>query len=690
MSRKALVESRESNVKRSGGLIVLCALALGCGSGRGCSVGFGVDVENRAAIERFEALRNRFFVRNLLFNPVTATYLGADGYSDVLQATSGALKDYSENALARELAFYRESRQELQAVPRERLPAHLQVDYRVMDAQLAFLIRLIADRKYHQRAVDTYTTEPFRGVDWQMQQMYDAGDGLRGTEAEWKHLVSRVDAIPAYLDRARANLLAGKQAGNVPDWRMVQRNGIDSSVASTEYFRRTLVDTASGYVGNRPFGVALMPQLKAAGERAAVSWDGFAQFLRATYAMELKPCGTGSGPALQGCTDRFAAGTEEYEWRVRHIFGDTRTAAQLYDYGAQQVALYSRLIQEVVAAIAKDAGLGAATTRQLVDYLAKDAPGSDDELFRLYRETAARAVAYGREHRMFDVPEDYKLDILPTPPVLTNSIDAAYYMAPPFKKSGVGRFYLTPTGNDPARLRLKHRASIADTAIHEGFPGHDWHFKYMAQHADQISNVRWLTPGAVEDSSSMWSDSLAAEGWGLYAEELMAEPVPGRPHGFYTPPEYLYELQGQMMRAVRVRVDVGIHTGRMTFDQARDYYVEHVEFFPGACTATGADARAACEAAERAIYRYSKWPTQAIAYNLGKNAIISLREQARKDWGTAYSPRAFHERFMRMGTVPVAFFRESFNATTARLRNLRAGPEASTVRDAAATSASAP
>ena len=158
----------------------------------------------------------------------------------------------------------------------------------------------------------------------------------------------------------------------------------------------------------------------------------------------------------------------------------------------------------------------------------------------------------------------------------------------------------------------------------------------------------------------MWSDSLAAEGWGLYAEELMAEPAEGRPHGFYSAPEYLYQLQGQMMRAVRVRVDVGIHTGRMTFDEARDYFVEHVEFYPGACAMTSADARAACSTAESAIFRYSKWPTQAIAYNLGKNAIVALRDAYKKKTGTAYSARTFHEKFMRMGTVPVAFFRDVF------------------------------
>jgi uncharacterized protein (DUF885 family) len=625
-----------------------CSCSPDGGSGAaGCSLGFGVEFD-RPAERRFVELRDRYFVRHLLYNPVTSTYLGADGYRDVLQSTNGALKDYSADALSRELAFYRETRQELDHIARAALSPQLQVDHRVMDAQLRFLVRLTGDRKYHQRAVDTYTAEPFRGVDWQMQQMQDLGGGLVGTEDEWRLLVARVEAIPRYLDNAKANLLAGKQAGNVPDWRMVQRNGVAPSQASIEYFSRTLPETAAGYVGSRPFGQTLMPQLRQAGNNAAAAWGEFARFLQATYDPNDR-------------TDRFVAGTDEYEWRVRTVFGDTRSAAELYEYGGQQVALYSRLIQEVVAQIAKDAGLGAAATmRDVVNHLAADSPKNDTELFAWYRDAAARAVAYGREREMFDIPQDYRLDIVPTPPVLRTSIEAAYYMAPPFKKAGIGRFYLTPTDNNPARLRLTNRASVADTAVHEGFPGHDWHFKYMAQHAKEISNIRWLTPGAVEDSSSMWSDSMAAEGWGLYAEELMAEPVAGRPYGFYSPPEYFYQLQGQMMRAVRVRVDVGIHTGRMTFDEARDYFAEHVEFYPGACAMQNEDARAACDSAEGAIYRYSKWPTQAIAYNLGKHAIVALREEYKKKTGTAYSPRTFHERFMRMGTVPVAFFRDVF------------------------------
>ena len=61
-----------------------------------------------------------------------------------------------------------------------------------------------------------------------------------------------------------------------------------------------------------------------------------------------------------------------------------------------------------------------------------------------------------------------------------------------------------------------------------------------------------------------------------------------------------------------------------------------------------------------AIYRYSKWPTQAITYNLGKNAIIELREACKQRAGPAFDQRKFHERFMSQGQIAVAFIRDSF------------------------------
>jgi uncharacterized protein (DUF885 family) len=189
----------------------------------------------------------------------------------------------------------------------------------------------------------------------------------------------------------------------------------------------------------------------------------------------------------------------------------------------------------------------------------------------------------------------------------------------------------------------------------------------MTKYRDVISPVRWLTPGAVEDSSAMWEDSMPAEGWGLYAEALMAEPQPGAPNGFYTPEEHLYQLQGQLYRDLRVRIDTGIHTGRITYDDATTMFSEVVDFLPGSCKAAKLPdvKRASCDAAERAIFRYSKWPTQAITYRLGKAQIYALREEAQKQLGANYSAKAFHLAFIRQGTIPSGYFKTALLAELA-------------------------
>ena len=606
----------------------------------------------------FVTLRDRYFVEFLQRNPVVATYLGGDGYSPDLAMINGKLRDYRPEALAAERTVYRDVRDELARIDRASLPATDRIDHDVLRAQLAFLLHQIEDLGQHERAVDTYVAEPFRGVDWQIQQMQSFPGGLLGSQEEWELVVSRLRVVPDYIRAAQTHLRAGHKEGNLPDWRMIQRDGIDGSLANVEYFSRTLPETASRYLGTRPFAQALQTELRKSAGAAAEAYASMPGFLKETYGDEYK-------------VDRYAIGEEEYNWRLKHCLNVPRRAAELFEYGAEQTALYESRIYEVAKEVAREAKLNLpfgteredrASVRKVMDHLSTDSPADDDELFRWYRQAGERAVAYGRERQLFDVPATYELEVVPTPPVLRTTIDAAYYPAPPFKRSGVGRFYLTPTGNDPAALKLNNRASVADTAVHEGFPGHDWHYKYMTQHAAEISNIRWLTPGSVEDSSSMWEDSMASEGWALYSEELMAEPAPGRPHGFYTAAEHLYELQGQLLRAVRVRVDVGLHTRRMRFDEALDYFTEHVSFYPRACERAPHDptARAICEGAQKAIYRYSKWPTQAITYNLGKNAILELRDAYRERSGPGFSAKEFHEKLLRMGTIPAGYFREAF------------------------------
>ena len=187
---------------------------------------------------------------------------------------------------------------------------------------------------------------------------------------------------------------------------------------------------------------------------------------------------------------------------------------------------------------------------------------------------------------------------------------------------------------------------MPDLAAHEGFPGHDWHYKVMTQYREQISPVRWLTPGAVEDSSSMWQDSMAAEGWALYSEGLLGRAAERRA-------ARLLHARGAPVSAARASCTAtcacastpGMHTGRMSFEDAVTLFSEDRRF-PARLVSgpEGAEADARSTRAARmprgAITRYARWPTQAITYRLGKEQILSLRKRGAAAFGAGFSRSA--------------------------------------------------
>jgi uncharacterized protein (DUF885 family) len=474
------------------------------------------------------------------------------------------------------------------------------------------------------------------------------------------------------MKAAQENLAAGVGAGNTPDWRMLQRDGLDTCDADAKYYEKDFPDLFTKDIAEGPQREDLLKQLADASKGAAAAYLDLRDFIAQTFFDQVKPPGTPFAdvrPAVkeQFRADHFPFGEAEYNWALKNNLRVDKTAAQLFDESWPVVQATQEQMFKLARQIGQKHNLNLPAddmqaVRAVMDELGKDYPKTDAEEVAWYKDAAVRLVDYARKTGLFDVPADYKLDVVETPPPLRSSIDgAAYYPAPPFKQSGVGRFYVTTSGNnDQAVLKENNRAALADLSAHEGFPGHDWHYKIMTQFRDQIAGVRWLTPGAVEDSSAMWEDSLAAEGWAHYAEALVAEPQPGAPEGFYTPEERLYQLQGQLYRDLRVRIDTGLHTGRLSFDDAVDLFSQIVDFQPGKCSdANLSDSkRASCKGAQAAIFRYSKWPTQAITYRLGKDQIYALRAEAAKQLGGKFSPKEFHLLFMRQGTIPSGYFRD--------------------------------
>ncbi|HEY0767654.1 MAG TPA: DUF885 family protein, partial [Steroidobacteraceae bacterium] len=541
-----------------------------------------------AADARFASLEHEYVSYVLHQFPVVATYLGGAAFDPQLANVDGTLRDYSPEALQQEDARLSEFRARFSALAPARLSARRRIDRSVALAEIAFLVHQHQVRRHQLRSLDSYIDEPFRGVDWQIQAMTPTGPATHGTDAEWQAVIARVRAVPAYLATAKRQLAVGVGAHKAPDWRVLSEFGLQSSAADAEYFSKTLQQIAAGDISS-PHREALLHDLQVAGNEAAAAYREVRDFVSDSFFENPHEEGV-AGLKTEYRLDRFAFGETEYNWALHNNLRLAGTAAELF-VASWPVVEGTRdemvaLAQQIAATHKWPAGVsGPETVRLVFEQLSQNAPHTDAEMAEGYRSTGQRLVAYARQTGLFDVPADYRLDVTVTPPPLRASIEgAAYYPAPPFKTTGVGRFYVTPTGDDLAQLREEHNyAAMPDLAGHEGFPGHDWHYKVMTQYREQISPLRWLTPGAVEDSSSMWQDSMAAEGWALYSEALLAEAQRRGALGFYTPEEHLYQLRGKLYRDLRVRIDTGIHTGRMAFEDAVTLFSQVVDFLPGSC-----------------------------------------------------------------------------------------------------------
>jgi uncharacterized protein (DUF885 family) len=242
----------------------------------------------------------------------------------------------------------------------------------------------------------------------------------------------------------------------------------------------------------------------------------------------------------------------------------------------------------------------------------------------------ARARDFVAERGLAPRP-DAPLDVFPTPAFMRPLVPFAAYDSPgAFSTDRMGRFYVTmPDEALPAEqrervLREHCRYELAATALHEGYPGHHLHLVHARAHPSHTRKHVW-TP-------------LTVEGWALYCEDMMAE------EGFYAgDEERLFQRVHLLWRAVRVLLDVGLHTRGMTFAQAVDMLAErvHVER----------------SVAEAEVRRYCAWPAYQLCYAVGRRELLRLRSDFRARAGGAYTLRGFHESVLRYGGLPITLMR---------------------------------
>lgn len=207
---------------------------------------------------------------------------------------------------------------------------------------------------------------------------------------------------------------------------------------------------------------------------------------------------------------------------------------------------------------------------------------------------------------------------------------AAYYLAGTADGTRPGRFYVNCSEIDKRPLY----ESIA-LSLHEANPGHHHQCAITLENKNLPNFMRFFEDRRYEVGPSKRSMATAyVEGWGLYSEYL------GEEMGLYTTPYELFgRLSMEMMRAVRLVVDTGIHSKGWSLERAIHYMMEK----------TGMHRHEV----ETEIYRYATWPGQATAYKIGELAIRNYRKKAETELKSKFNLKDFHTAILRYGPIPL-------------------------------------
>lgn len=258
-----------------------------------------------------------------------------------------------------------------------------------------------------------------------------------------------------------------------------------------------------------------------------------------------------------------------------------------------------------------------------------------DDILDYYHWETEQTKKFLKINDLLTVPEDIApVLVVETPPFLRSMISGiAYQPAGPFDSVQQGIFYVRPISDDldrqqlEARYRYVHRRGFRGSVVHEAFPGHHLQLQLAADHPDPVR--KWQL------------NIMLIEGWALYCEEMMYR------EGLYgdeDPAHWLGVLGGIAFRAARIVVDVKLHTGQFTYDQAVQFMIDTLDV----------DTESGREYIRKEVRRYTTSPTYQMSYLMGKREIMALREAAKVRDGESFSLKQFHDRLLAEGSVPVA------------------------------------
>jgi uncharacterized protein (DUF885 family) len=429
------------------------------------------------------------------------------------------------------------------------------------------------------------------------------------TTKDYEDLVARLNGVPALIEQTIALLQKGLDQKITPP--QVTMRDVPQQVLNL-----IVKDSAESSMLD-PFKEisSLVPAADQTRLRQAAS-DAFTKKVEPAYqklhdflvAKYLPGCRTTIG------TNKLPNGDKIYAYTTRQQTTTELTPAQIHQIGLDEVKRIRGEMDKVIESTGFKGDFRAFTKYLLTDpkFYYTDA----ESLLSGYRDIAKRIDPKLVE--FFGMLPRLPYGVRAVPAYAEKSQAGAYY-EPGSLKAGRPGYFFANTYDLPGRPKW----GMETLTLHEAVPGH--HFQIaIAQETENLPEFR-KTGGY----------NAFTEGWALYAESL------GYEMGFFKDPYQDFgHLGDEMLRAVRLVVDTGLHSMDWKREQAIKYFEENTGSPP--------------HDVEVEVDRYIVWPSQALGYKIGQLKIRELRSYAEKELGQRFDLRTFHDAVLTNGALPMS------------------------------------
>ncbi len=567
--------------------------------------------EQTATNSGFATVLDDYYEQRLKLFPVEATQQGDSRYNDQLP------NDISQAFLAESKVFYTSTLEKLKAFDREKLPDEDKISYDILTRELALQLEQF---QFHQEEIPF---NQFTGLTLAFGQL-GSGEGAQPfkTVKDYDDWLKRVSAFSMWGDTAITAFRKGLATGRILPKSLVvkmipQMTDLVVSDPTKSLFY--------GPIGKLPktFSTADKNRLtasykKAISEQIVPTYRKLGTFLKDEYLPKAR---TTSG------IDVLPQGPELYRYLVKVQTTTNDTPEEISQIGLREVARIRGEMEKVKTQVGFTGTLDEFFTHLKTEkkfYPYK----KPKEVLDAFQAILAR-LEPNLKKEFTNTPKS-KFEIRQTEKFREASASAEYNQASA-DGSRPGIFYVPI----PDATKFNFTSGMESLFLHEAIPGHHYQTSLQQENTSLPKFRRFAWYGAY------------GEGWALYCESL------GKELGLYTDPyQYMGALGDEIHRAIRLVVDVGLHTKHMTREQAITYMMANEPIAEQGATAE--------------IERYMAIPGQALSYKIGALKIRELRTKYEKQLGDKFSLAAFHDEFLKDGCMPLDVLERKMDAWAAR------------------------